>query len=1045
MRKSGAESLGFRKEITQPMTAPTGTRRNDADRWSRVRRVFDAVADLEPAARAARLAEACGEDEELRREVESLLAFDRRSHDPIAHAVADAALAAAGGDPADDEIPSAIGRYRVLRKLGEGGMGRVFLAEDTSLRRHVALKVPSGALPRDPTMRGRLQHEARAAAMLSHPHVCVVHEVGEDVGGRPFIAMEYVEGETLAARLLRGPLPLKDVILLGRQAAGALAEAHGKGVVHRDLKPSNIMLTAHGIKLMDFGLAAMSLQSNDARGFMGTVPYMSPEQVRQEPLDGRSDLFSLGVVLYESATGRLPFEAATPQGTCEAILNRSERPPSACVDGLPADFDRMVARALVKNREQRFPDAAALAADLERLANPKVPQNGAAVRLARRHPIGLTAAALVVSAAAVFLYDQLTAPTPFTPAADHTVLLGGFANTTGDPTFDGTLDEALSVLLRQTPYVQVVGDTTVRETLQQMQRPATGRLSDEVAREICRRRGIAMWISASIAPAGHRFAITLAASDGRTGALIARERAEADSKVQVLGALGSATTRLRAALGEPPESLERFGAPVEMATTASLDALQAYALGVEQSTGGNYLVALSLFERAVQIDPEFAIAYQAIARERANLVYAEPLVDEPATRAFDLRARATEQERFAIEAFFHLSVTGDLERAIETNTRWAATYPQDWRPHHALGDLYNSSAHYEQSVDAARAAIRLNPDVAAAYSNLAGSLFALDRLDEARSVYREAMARGLDAPEYHAFLWRIAYYLGDADEMQRQLDWAAATSSWSFNMPALAAALQGRWRESQRLGAQARDVFERRRMPGLVAIALRYEALTGALVGDCDRARLDRAVAATATQSASEQARVGVALGLCGRSTDAARLAERLASGRSRNILLGTVWLPLVRAGASYQRDPRAAIEALEPIGRYEVAADSLPIYLRGLALLRLGDGRQARGEFDKIIAHRGRTFWFPLHPLAHLGRARALALTGDSREAVGAYRDFLTAWTSADADLPVMAAARAEHALSGSVDRQVTEPDARLPIATVGAAADTTHRRSPH
>jgi tetratricopeptide (TPR) repeat protein len=387
-------------------------------------------------------------------------------------------------------------------------------------------------------------------------------------------------------------------------------------------------------------------------------------------------------------------------------------------------------------------------------------------------------------------------------------------------------------------------------------------------------------------------------------------------------------------------------------------------------------------------------------------------VTAAATRAYALRERATEQEKLGIEAQYHMSVAGALERSIATEVRWKEIYPLDWRPYHALGHLYNGTGQYAQAVQAAREGVRLNPDVAAAYSNLAGSLFALDRFDEAREVYHQAMARGLDAPEYHAFLWRIAYYAGDAEEMQRQLDWAAASSTWAVNIPSLAAGLQGRWAASQRSSQQSSAFFERRGLPALSALAARYDAVNGALFGDCTTSRRRAAQALGTSLSVEEEARATVALALCGDAHRVPGFSRRLKEQHPEDTMLNRIWLPLISAATSLsEARPAQAIDTLRATAPFEGAAESLPIYLRGLAFLRIGAGTAAQAEFQKIVDHRGRTFWFPFHPLAHLGLARAAALRGDTAGTSRAYQAFFTLWKDADADLPVVVEARREYA----------------------------------
>jgi eukaryotic-like serine/threonine-protein kinase len=980
-------------------------------RWRRAREIFDELVDLDAAERARRLPEACGGDTDLRREVESLVSHDRSSNDTFERLVAEAALELGAGSTKEDfsAIPPVIGRYRILARLGEGGMGEIFLAEDTSLGRRVAIKLPSTRLAGNAGTRLKLVQEARAAATINHPHVCVVHEVGEGPSGRPFIAMEYVEGETLAERLQRGRLSPAEVSELGRQAASALQEAHSRGVVHRDLKPSNIMLTPHGVKLLDFGLASVAQSAIANEGtpgvvFQGTIPYMSPEQIRAEDVDHRTDLYSLGVVLYEAAAGHRPFDARTPFELCESILN--SEPPTEAVENLPKALDRVIRRALAKSRVDRYQSAGDLSADLSDL----VAETRAA--RSRRRALAVVAAAIVGALTYSLAHRSSTFPAPHR----DTVLVVDFANATRDPTFDGTLKQALIAQLQQTPFLSLFPEDGVRETLRLMSRSSEERLTGAVALGICQRRGIKAWIAGSIAPLGRRYVITLDALDGQNGKPLTRERIEADTRVEVLPALGRIAVQLRQKLGEPSQSIQRFNAPVEQATTSSLDALKAYALGVEQAGRGNYPVAVSLYERAVQIDPQFAVAHEALAREQINSGYSQEVVSAVATRAYELRERATEQEKLSIAAFYHSSVTGDLEQSIQTGELWRRTFPLEWRPYHLLGDLYNATAQYEKAVDASREAVRLNPDVAAGYSNLAGSLFALDRFAEARTIYREAMALGLDAPEYHAYLWRIAYYQGNAEGAEQELDWAAASSTWAFNMPSLASALQGRWRDAQRSSQETTEFFDARDLKGFAALAARYDAVTGALVGDCTTTRKRAQEALGPSQPADEQARVIAALAMCGESSGAAAFAEHLKQQHPRDTMLNRVWLPLIRAAVSLDREPAHAIDALRTAARYEGAAESWPIYLRGLALLRAGRGNEARVEFQRIIDHRGRTFWVPFYPLAHVGLARAAAMTGDRTTAERAYREFFALWKEADSDLPVLVEAKKEY---GSLSAQ--------------------------
>jgi tetratricopeptide (TPR) repeat protein len=974
----------------------------DLARWQQARALFDECTDLSIDAQRARLARLALSDSSMAAEVQSLLAHDRASDDTIPNLVAEAAESVAL-TVADADIPGRIGRYRVLSRLGAGGMGEVFLGEDPLLGRRVALKRPAALLAFDPAARARVLREARAAATLTHPHACVVHEVGQDDEGRPFLAMEYLEGETLAARIARGPVALGELLRLGIQAAGALEAAHAHGVVHRDIKPSNLMLTTHGVKLLDFGLASLTRDQPDTENdFRGTLPYMSPEQLERAPVDERSDLFSLGVVLYEAATGRRPFEGGTPQQVREAILSTVPPAPSAVVSDLPAGFDAVVLRLLEKDPARRFRRADELVSALRGIETPTAGR--------RRR---LVIVAMVLAAAAGAVLWRVTTPAPPAPAERLSIVVGEFAAMAGDTATAAALREALVVQLQQTPFLTVFPPSRVSETLKLMGHPPDATLTSRLAREVAVRRGVPAWVAGSVTagPAGHR--IVLTASRSQTGELLARETVDVPSRDRLVVGLGRAALQLRARLGESRASLEQFSTPVDQATTGSLDAMKAYALALQQGNAGEYALAASLFERAVQIDPDFAMAWLGLAREELNSSYSNRAT-EAAARAYALRGRASEQERARIEVLYHSTISGDLERAVGAASAWQHTYPGEWWPYHTLADLHFTRGDYVRAEQAGREAVRHNPDVAAAYSNLAGALFAQDRFAEARDVYQQAMARGFDAPEYHAFLWRIAYYSGDVDAMRRQEDWAASSSTWAHHIPALAAALQGRWREARARSSGARTLFTTRGQSGFVALADRYDVLTGAVLGDCAPARALSA-RTLASRPEEEQAHGALAWAICGRRAEAEQLERALEASRPDDTRMQRIWLPSIRAATALSEGrPADALDALRAATLPEGAGDSWPLFLRAEARLHAGDARGAAGDYATIAAHRGRTFWWPLVPLSHLGLARAASGAADSATARGAYDDFFAVWRHADPDLPVVIAARREQASLG-------------------------------
>jgi tetratricopeptide (TPR) repeat protein/tRNA A-37 threonylcarbamoyl transferase component Bud32 len=971
-------------------------------RWEQARALFDELTELPLDAQRARLARLASSDSSMAAEVQSLLAHDHSASDTIPQLVAEAAASVTLAAE-DAVIPDRIGRYLVLSRLGAGGMGEVFLGEDAILGRRVALKRPASPLASDPAARARLLREARAAATITNPHACVVHEVGQDDQGRPFLAMEYLEGETLATRIARGPMPLDELLRLGIQAAGALEAAHAQGVVHRDIKPSNLMLTAHGVKLLDFGLASLTRDQPELQdGLLGTLPYMSPEQLEHAPVDERSDLFSLGVLLYEASTGRRPFEGGTPRELREAILSAVPHAPSTVVSDLPAGFDDVVLRLLEKAPPKRYSRAADVLRALRALQTP-----------ASRHRGRMVVIALLLAAAGGAVVWRVTPAVPSAPAERLSVVVAELTGTPDDAAAVVALREALVVQLQQTPFFTVFPRTRVSETLKLMGHPPDTALTSRLAREVAVRRGVPAWIAGSVTATsgGHRIVLTAARS--QTGELLAQETVDVSARNDLVVGLGRAAFQLRARLGESQASLEQFSTPVEQATTGSLDAMKAYALGLQQGNAGDYALAASLFQRAVQIDPDFAMAWLALSREELNSSDSDRGI-EAAARAYALRDRVSEQERARIEVRYHSSVSGDLERAVNAATAWQQTYPDEWWAYHTLSDLHFTRGDYARAEQAGRQAVRLNPDVAAAYSNLAGALFAQDRFAEARDVYQQAMARGFDAPEYHAFLWRIAYYSGDDEAMRRQEDWAGSSSTWAHNIPALAAALQGRWKEARTWSTAARTRFTTRGQLGLIALADRYDALTGAVLGDCGPARA-LSSPALARWPEEERAQVALAWALCGRVAEAQQLRHALELTRPDDTRIQRLWLPSIQAAAALnQGRPADAIEALRAATLPEGAGDSWPLFIRAEAHLRAGDASAAAADYAAIVARRGRTFWWPLVPLSHLGRARAAARAGDSTTARDAYEDFFAVWRQADPDLPVVIAARREQASLG-------------------------------
>jgi eukaryotic-like serine/threonine-protein kinase len=950
-----------------------------------------------------------------------------------------------------------ISHYRILKKLGAGGMGEVYLAEDFNLGRQVAVKVLNHELTDNPEHLQRFEREARAASALNHPNILTVYEIGEAEGAN-FIATEFIEGESLRQRIDRGPIELAEILDTAIQTASALEAAHEARIVHRDIKPDNIMVREdHLVKVLDFGLAKLvrqELPELDSEGdtkalvkttpgvVMGTPEYMSPEQIRQRPIDARTDIWSLGVLLYEMVAGKKPFHGETFGDVIAAIL-RSEPPNlSEIASGCPPELGRIVAKALQKSRQQRYQSVKNFATDLKELRRQlafaaELERTGAAERTdAPTAAIGthihttssaeylvnqvtrhkrVVALALIpfLIAVTILLYSVAFKPKGAVLTDKDTIMLADIDNTTGDPVFDGALKQGLAVTLGQSPFLDIFPEARVRETLQLMQRQPNERVSEAVAREICQRQGLKAFLSGSIAQLGSHYVIMLKAVNAQSGDEIAREQTEAESKERVLTALSQAAVRLREQLGENLSSIQKFAAPIEQATTSSLEALKAYSLGLEQANSGDYPKAIPFYQRAVELDPKFAVGYQALAREQLNSGFHNEAIAS-ASKAYELRERASENEKLFITLIYDRVVTHDLEKAIEVGEIWKQTYPRFWRTYHALADLYLDVGEFEKAAANGREAVRLNPKVAATYSNYAGALMYLNRFDEAEQIYRQAFANNLDAPEYHMYLYWNAYRRSDATGVQQQLDWALASSFpyWSFALQAQSAALAGLWRKSRELSNRAIELQEARGMKGLVAWTASHWALSGAAFGDCQNAKQKATQALQNSQDATFSGSMMV-FALCGDAAEAEAHVKRFAASYPNDTRLNGIWLPVTRAALELQRGQAAnALELLAPVARYEPAADFQPQYLRGLCYLRLGKGAEAAAEFQKILKSQGQTDFLvsTLYPLAQLGLARALGLQADKAQARQHYEAFFALWKDADADLPVLIEARKEY-----------------------------------
>jgi serine/threonine protein kinase/Flp pilus assembly protein TadD len=969
-----------------------------------------------------------------------------------------------------------LGRYEIRSKIGEGGMGEVYLAQDTKLDRKVALKILPAEVASHRDRMSRFVQEAKAASALNHPNIITIHEI-DQTDSVSFIATEFIDGETLRERMRNASLKLGELLDVAAQIASALSAAHAAGIVHRDIKPENIMLRRDGIaKVLDFGLAKLTERlppesvdteaptsfKTDPGTVVGTAIYMSPEQARGMPVDARTDIFSFGVVVYEMVAGRLPFEGSNTNEILASILSDKEPSPLArYAREVPPELERIVSKALRKDREERYQTVKDLLLDLKRLKHqlefeielersrppraeagastsqvgkpavqvlsPRASTNGefiaatspGAVPISsvgyiasgiKQHKRGaaITLTILVLVSLTAFFY--LNRQPPLTEK--DTVLLADFVNTTGDSTFDGsTLKQALAVQLRQTPFLNLFPEESVRETLRYMGRHEDEHITPQVGREICRRRGLKALVVGTIASLGRNYAITLEAINGQTGETIAGQQIEAEGKEQVLKSLGQAALDLRKQLGESLSTLQKYNAPIEQATTSSLEALTVYSKGLEQMYSGDYKEALPLFNRAVELDPNFAEAYVWLSWTHANFGDGAKAADF-AAKAYGLRDRVTELEKLHIDEIYHLFATGNFEKQKEADEVIKRLYPNDWLAPASLGLGYLGIGQLEQALTEFHEAIRANPNESHLYMNASAILIRLNRFDEARATIKDARARKLEHLVYRLNLFRIAFAQGDATDTQQQLESIRKVDgeALALTVEASAAIFSGRWRKAQELYNRAAA------LSGNPSSYRTNAALAGALFGFCQPASDDIKQALTISRINSPARIIYVPVlangSLCGDASEAQKLADEQMRRYPNSTLLNVYSEPIIRAATALQRD-RAdqAVEILNAAIPYEGGwAEFWPDYLRGQAYLRLRRGNEATAEFQKILDHRGWDPASPMYPLAYLGLARALSLTGDVAGSRKSYQDFFAIWKDADADLPILSESKKEY-----------------------------------
>ncbi len=919
----------------------------------------------------------------------------------------------------DSLVGRALGHYLLVEKIGKGGMGVVYRARDEHLKRDVAIKVLPIGLLADVTALQRFRKEAHALSELNHPNIATIHDF-DTCDGIDYLVEELIPGVSIDEMLEAGALDERECVDLGMQLCTGLAAVHERGIIHRDIKPGNIRVTPEGhLKILDFGLAKSfqiptlpreeAATLSETQSVVGTFPYMSPEQLTDKKLDARTDIWSAGAVLYEMATGRRAFPGSGAT-LVQEILSQAPPPPCRLNHKLSPGLETIILKCMEKDPGLRYQSAREIAVDLKRLATPS-----SAIQIApkKRRALWVSLSLLIAVLAAMTVALMWRTQKAKALTEKDTVVLGDVANTTGDPVFTETLRQGLLVKLSESPFLNILPDDKVQATLKQMGRQPIEALTDAVTREVCERNQSKAFISGSIARLGSQYVLGVKALNCLTGSVLAQQQTEVSKKEDVLDSLGKQAVLLRNKLGESLASVQKFDTPLEEATTSSLEALQAYSLGVARVSTMDFASAVPLFQRAIDLDPDFAMAYARLAatfqsqgKDKEAAEYDE--------KAFALRHKATDSERLYIEGS-HYTRTGEMDKAIQVYQLRKSVYPQDVISYSRLGYLYSLVGQPEKSLQEAREAYRRTPNSFNCH-NLAIDYVRFGMLDEASNLIAEAKQQHFTFENLDDFSYTIAFLRNDSLGMQQIVDRVKRppAEKWIVGDEAATEAYHGRLRRSRELFRRAIDMAEREGENETAGFFFASAAWIESAYGFPTEARQNAYQALLRNPHWGLLYDIALAYARAGDTNEAGKLANDLAKQHPKNVMVNELQVPTIRATVEISRNsPLQAIEMLRSAEPYELSqmATLTPAYARGQAYLMLHQGSEAAAEFQKIVDHPGVVQMFEIGALAHLGLARAYVLQGDTGKARAKYEYFLSLWKDADPDIPIYQQAKTEYA----------------------------------